>query len=103
MSTARVYYEDIVREFPNQYYAVTARERLSAMPGRAEPKSKGALEAEAFLKNVNFPQRSRNWNFEASPVATSRIARARLLTSVGMDCWAEVELRYGAEKEDQPQ
>ncbi len=103
VSTARVYYEDIAREFPNQYYAVTARERLSILPGRVEPKSKGALEAEAYLKNINFPQRSRNWNFEASPVTKARISRARLLTSAGMDSWAEVELRYGAEKEDQPQ
>jgi soluble lytic murein transglycosylase len=103
LSAARVYYEEIAREYPNQYYAVTARERLSATQGRADPKSKNALEAEAFLKSVTFPQRSRSWNFDASPATKARIARARLLTSAGMDSWAEVELRYGAEKEDQPQ
>lgn len=102
-SLTRVYYEEIAREYPNQYYAVVARERLNDLPARVEPKSKAALEAEAFLKGVNFPQRSRKWNFDATPATKARVARARLLASAGLDSWAEGELRYGAEKEDQPQ
>ena len=38
-----------------------------------------------------------------APVTKARVARARQLASAGLDSWAEVELRYGAEKEDQPQ
>jgi soluble lytic murein transglycosylase len=70
---------------------------------QARTDSKSATEAGAFIKTVNFPQRSRKWNFEASAVTKARIARARELASAGLDTWAEVELRYGAEKEDQPQ
>jgi soluble lytic murein transglycosylase len=98
---ARAYYDEIAREYPNQYYAVIARERLAELPARSD--SKSAAEAGAFLKAVNFPQRSRKWNFDANPVTKARVARARELASAGLDSWAEIELRYGAEKEDQPQ
>ena len=64
---------------------MTARERLAALPARVEVKSKTALETEAFLKSVTFPQRSRSWNFDASVVTKARIQRARLLAQVGMD------------------
>jgi len=100
-SGAKVFYEEIAREYPNQYYAVIARDRLAALPAATDPKGKAA--AETFLKSINFPQRSRKWNFDASAVTKARVARARLLASAGLDSWAEVELRYGAEKEDQPQ
>jgi soluble lytic murein transglycosylase len=99
---ARIYYEEIAREYPNQYYAMVARDRLSQLP-RAEVKSKTPLEAETFLRSITFPQRSRKWSFDASPVTKARVARAKLLASAGLDNWAEGELRYGAEKEDQPQ
>ena len=100
---ARVYYEEIAREYPNQYYAVIARDRLGELPARGVGPSKSALDADTFLKSVNFPQRSRKWNFDPNPVTKARVARARLLQSAGLDSWAEVELRYAAEKEDQPQ
>jgi soluble lytic murein transglycosylase len=99
-SSARYLYEEIVREYPGQYYAVVARERLTQLPPRTAAKD---TQAEAFLKSVSFPQRSRTWNFEATPVTRQRIARARLLKSAALDTWAEIELRYGAEKDNQPQ
>jgi soluble lytic murein transglycosylase len=82
---------------------VIARDRLSELPARVDTRSKPPSDADTFLKSIKFPQRSRNWNFEANAVTKARVARARQLASAGLDSWAEVELRYGAEKEDQPQ
>jgi soluble lytic murein transglycosylase len=99
-ASARVLYEEIASQYPNQYYAVVARERLAKLPPRAP---KDTDNAEAFLKSIHFPQRARTWNFEATSVTKTRIARAKMLASVGLTSWAEGELRYGADREGQPQ
>ena len=96
--SARAYYDEIVREYPNYYYTVVARERLKEVSNvAASPK---AIE---FLRGVDFPQRSRTLKFEPNATAAARIERARLLSSAGLDDWAVSELRYGAQNEDQPQ
>jgi soluble lytic murein transglycosylase len=97
---ARALYEEIASQYPNQYYAVVARERLAKLPPRGP---KDVANAEAFLKTIRFPQRARTWNFEATSVMKSRIVRAKMLASIGLTPWAEGELRYGAEREGQPQ
>jgi soluble lytic murein transglycosylase len=56
-----------------------------------------------FLRGIDFPKRSRTLNFEPNATARTRIERARLLASAGLDEWAINELRYGAQNEDQPQ
>jgi soluble lytic murein transglycosylase len=94
---ARAYYDEIVREYPNYYYNVIARERLKEVT--AAPSAKVA----EFLKGIAFPQRSRSLNFEANATSRARIERARLLSSAGLDDWAVGELRYSAQNEDQPQ
>ncbi len=94
---ARAYYDEIVREYPNYYYTVVARERLKET-GAVPPSPKVA----EFLRGIEFPQRSRTLNFEANVTARARIERARLLASAGLDDWAVNELRYGAQNEDQP-
>jgi soluble lytic murein transglycosylase len=58
--------------------------------------------AAAFLRGVQFPERARTRNFEPNAAAQERIERARLLASAGLEDWAEGELRYGAQNEDQP-
>jgi soluble lytic murein transglycosylase len=97
-SAARAYYSEIVREYPNYFYTGLARERLTAMP----PLVTDSSLVNSFLRTVDFPMRARVRNFEPNARAKVRLARARLLASAGLDDWAEIELRYAAQNEDQP-
>lgn len=96
-AAARAYYDEIAREYPNQYYAMLARDRLT--PVATVPPSPAAAE---FLRAVAFPQRARTTVFDASAASQARIDRAKLLVSAGLKDWAEIELRYGARTGDQP-
>jgi soluble lytic murein transglycosylase len=100
---ARIYYDEIAREYPNQYYATQARERLGKMGAGAASSSVAPGAATEFLKGIAFPVRSRTMNFTAGALAATRIARAKLLELAGLKDWAEGELRYAAKNEDQPQ
>jgi soluble lytic murein transglycosylase len=96
-AAARAYYEEITREYPNYYYTVLARERLEAIgQGAASPM------VQQFLRGVAFPKRARTLDFVPNATTKARIERARMLVSAGLDDWAETELRYGAQNEDQP-
>ena len=95
--SARAFYQEIAREYPNFYYAGVARERLAQM-GAGAP-SPGAA---AFLNSVSFPERSHSQEFKPNTTAAARIERSRLLAQVGLNEWAETELRFGAANEDQP-
>lgn len=97
-SAARAYYGEIVREYPNYFYTGLARERMAALP----PVEVAASPVSSFLRTVDFPTRARVRNFEPNARAKVRLARARLLASAGLDDWAEIELRYAAQSEDQP-
>jgi len=96
-ATARTYYDEIAREYPNQYYAMLARDRLT--PVASVDPSPAASE---FLRTVGFPQRARVTVFDASAASKARIERAKMLVSAGLKDWAETELRYGAQNGDQP-
>jgi soluble lytic murein transglycosylase len=96
-ASARAYYEEIAREYPNQYYAMLARDRLTALA--AVGPSSAASE---FLRTVAFPERARVSVFDASVASRRRIDRAETLVSAGLKDWAEIELRYGAQTGDQP-
>jgi soluble lytic murein transglycosylase len=96
-ASARAYYEEIAREYPNQYYAMLARDRITPLTGVTP-----APAAAEFLRAVNFPQRARTTVFDASPTSLARIERAKLLVLAGLKDWAEIELRYGAQTGDQP-
>ncbi len=95
---ARTFYDEIVREYPNYYYTVVARERLKEIGNIGQ-----SAKVTEFLRGIDFPQRSRTLNFEPNATSRARIERARLLASAGLDDWAVNELRYGAQNEDQPQ
>ncbi|HEV8146671.1 MAG TPA: transglycosylase SLT domain-containing protein [Bryobacteraceae bacterium] len=94
--SARAYYEEITREYPNYYYTVQARVRLPHVASAAVSGS-----ATAFLRSVKFPERVRSKNFEANAAAKLRLERSRMLVQAGLEDWAEVELRFGAQTEDQ--
>jgi soluble lytic murein transglycosylase len=100
ISAARAYFEEISREYPNQFYASQARERLAQFP----PGPAASVPAVSqFLRTIAFPQRARTISFQATTAASARLERARLLSSAGFDDWANGELRFGAQTEDQPQ
>ena len=94
---ARAWYEEIVREYPNYYYTILAKQRVAKVA--RSPLSPAVND---FLRTVKFPTRSRTLNFEPNATSKLRIERARLLATAGMEDWAEVELRFAAQNEDQP-
>jgi len=98
-AAARAYYSEIIREYPNYFYTGLARERLAALPATAAAPSASVSD---FLHTVTFNTRARVRNFEPNATAKLRLERARLLASAGLDDWAETELRYAAQNEDQP-
>lgn len=102
-ATARTYYNEIVSRYPSHYYTGLARDRLAAVPLNARLAVAVNGEADTFLRTVAFPSRLHSPVFRANALAQSRIERARLLTAAGLDDWAEAELRYAAQYEDQPQ
>ena len=123
-SAAGVYYNEIVREYPGHYYTALARERLASVAPSARlavarsdsgqpvvgisssgksSSGKSNNGANEFLRTVAFPARAHTANFQPNALAKKRIERARMLSAVGLDEWAEGELRYAAQYEDQPQ
>jgi soluble lytic murein transglycosylase len=100
-ASARAYYTEITTEYPNYYYTVLARERLeelSAIPGPVAP----SPSVNQFLRSVAFPPRARTMNFEPNATTKARLERSRMLSTAGLDDWAEGELRFGAQTGDQP-
>ena len=96
---ARVYYERLRSDFPNQYYGVLARDRMKAAAiAQAAP----SPQASALLGPLKFPHQG-DPRMNPSPITQARIARARLLASAGLDDLAESELRFGAKKDGQSQ
>jgi soluble lytic murein transglycosylase len=55
-----------------------------------------------FLKSIQFPERARTLNFTPNPASAAHIERAHMLASIGLDDWAQGELRFAAQSEDQP-
>ena len=99
LAAARAYLDEVAQQYPNQYYAVLARQRLTESgpgPIAAPPAVRD------FLKTIQFPERARTLNFTPNAAAAARIERARMLASIGLDDWAQGELRFAAQGEDQP-
>jgi soluble lytic murein transglycosylase len=100
-ASARAYFDEVARQYPNQYYAVLARERLAQAGATYGPQPIPAAIRD-FLKSIAFPQRARALNFMPNAAAAARIERAAMLSSIGLDDWAQGELRFAAQVEDQP-
>lgn len=94
---ARAYYEEIARQYPNYYYTVLARERMKQVS--AAP----SAQVIEFLRGIAFPPRVHTLDFVPNAAAQARLDRARMLTLAGLDDWADTELRFAAQTEDQPQ
>ena len=97
---ARVYYERLNSLYPNYYYAMLARGRLSQPGVSAATRSP---EVAQFLNAVPLTKPGRPENFVANQITKDRIERARLLSSAALDDFAENELRCGAKMDGQPQ
>ncbi|HXP84142.1 MAG TPA: transglycosylase SLT domain-containing protein [Bryobacteraceae bacterium] len=104
LAAARAYFDEVARQYPNQYYAVLARERLAQTASGPAAGSGNAVPpvVRDYLKTIAFPERARTLNFTPNLAAAARIERARLLASIGLDDWAQGELRFAAQAEDQP-
>lgn len=100
LASARAYYAEINEFYPNYYYAVLARERLK---DSGIARTAASPSVNAFLRGITFPPRSRRMDFTANAISRERIERARQLSVAGLDDYAEIELRYGARTENQPQ
>lgn len=83
---ARASYEKLTSQYPNYYYAMVARGRLSEMGVAPSKRSSGHSEI-----------------FVPTALTKERLERARLLTSAGLDDLAEGELRCGAKSDGQSQ
>jgi soluble lytic murein transglycosylase len=95
---ARACYERLNAAFPNQFYAMLARDRLK------QPEIAGASASEdavKFLGELKLPQPKPLPTVETRPTAL-RIERSRLLRSAGLSDLAEGELRYGIRTDGQP-
>jgi soluble lytic murein transglycosylase len=100
LAAARAVYERLARSFPNQFYAMQARDRLRA------PEVAGAAptddEAARFLSGLQLPD-PQPVPAEPSRSTASRIERARLLREAGLSDFADSELRFGARTDGQAQ
>ena len=92
-ASAKACYGELVKRFPNTYFAVIARERLKQPSLRAATVS---LEMNQFLQSVEWPSRPELPSFSPGELAKTRIARAQLLQLTGLDSMAEGELKFGA-------
>ena len=100
LGTARAFYEQVNTWFPNSYYAIEARERLSEPSVRSAARPSEAVEFLSQLK-VAIPRPPET--FVANATTKTRIERSHLLASASLDDLAEAELRYGAKADGQPQ
>jgi soluble lytic murein transglycosylase len=97
-AAARAYFNRVTGLFPNFYYAVLARERLTG------PKLVAAIPAArvtAYLDGLGLPERRRPIEKPAA-AASVRLERARLFRTAGFSDWADAELRFGMRRDAQP-
>lgn len=92
-ASARACYEELVTRFPNTYYAVLARGRLTKPPIEAATSSPEMLK---FLQSVSWPPREQFPSFTPSEAVQARMSRAQLLDLTGLTDMAEGELKFGA-------
>src|ERR1019366_9071425 len=96
---ARAFYTRLAAQFPNYYYGILARERMTQPNvAAAAPSEKTAQ----FLRPIAFPPRKPAVPSEPDAETALRIARARLLASAGLPDFGQAELRFGARNGGQP-
>jgi soluble lytic murein transglycosylase len=96
---ARAFYTRLSAQFPNYYYGILARERMTQPQiVTAGPSAKTA----EWLSQIAFPQRRPAVPREPDAETSLRIARARLLVSAGLTDLAQAELHFGARNGGEP-
>jgi soluble lytic murein transglycosylase len=97
-ATAAAFYRALGEGRPNTYYAVLARERMTAAELSGTSVSTKTAE---FLATIKLPV-AKPVPTEATATTTARIERSRLLRSAGLSDLADAELRFGARTDAQP-
>ncbi|MBK5294202.1 MAG: transglycosylase SLT domain-containing protein, partial [Acidobacteriia bacterium] len=98
-AAAKAYQQAIVARYPNYYYAVLARERLSEKPVSTAGVSPSVI---AFLSSLRLAPAGSYGDFGQDSATKLRIDRARLLSSAGFPDLAETELRFAARTDSKP-
>jgi soluble lytic murein transglycosylase len=88
-SEARAYFDAIAAANPNSYYAVLARQQLAELSGRSPDPAVRKWAAPLTAASAGA-------DFTSDTPSRIRVRRAQLLASVGLDRWADQELRFGA-------
>src|SRR5262249_51637475 len=96
--SARAYYDRLSRAYPNQFYAMLARDRLQQPEVAAASPAEDAVQ---FLSGVKQPQPPPP-AAEATRPTNVRIDRSRVLRAAGLNDLADAELRFGARTDAQP-
>jgi TolA-binding protein len=95
LAEARAYFDALASGSPNSYYASLARSQLAAL-------SRTAPDAAVKKWAAQFPASGNSADFTYDPPTRLRIRRAQMLASVGLDQWADQELRFGARSGAKP-
>ncbi len=98
-AAAKSYYLAILARYPNYYYAVVARERLSERPVSAAGLSPAVG---TILSALRLTPAGSFGDFQPDQATQLRIERARLLSSAGFADMAETELRFAAKTDSKP-
>jgi len=97
-SFARSVYEEINSRYPNYFYATVSRNRLS---DRTISTAQASAQARELLSRIP-KKRSAQADFSSDTPTQARIARARLLSSAGLDSLVESELRFAVRNDAKP-
>ncbi len=95
-SAARTYFSQMVRLFPNTYYAVLGKERLKEAKVASAAEDPVVLE---FIRNIPFLVRAGPGSFVPDKDTQRRLDRAKLLETFDLNDWAESELKFGARED----
>lgn len=95
--TATAVYQRLAQGFPNTYYGLLARQRLSQSQSQASAASAKSVE---WLASLTLPQ-AKPLVLDPTKATTEHIVRARLLRSAGLNDLADAELRFGARMDGQ--
>ena len=98
-ASAKSFFREVVMRYPNTYYAVLARERLEERNMRKVVASGAAVD---LISRISLPKRVAQENFQPNSITKMRLERARELEAAGLEDWAENELRFGSEANEQP-
>jgi len=97
-AAAAAFYRRLTVVFPNTYYAILSRDRLTRSELQAALPSEPAARFLASLSVAELPPIV----IQPGPATTLRIERARLLRTAGLNDLADSELRFGARNGGQP-